>query len=93
MAESQPFRLDSGGLIDRDKPLRFQFNNKQYSGFEGDSLASALLANGVKVVARSFKYHRPRGIFTSGEEEPCGLVETGSGSTRVPNVRATTQPL
>ncbi len=86
-------RLPTGGRINRAKPLRFRFNGREYSGFEGDSLASALLANGISIVARSFKYHRPRGIFTAGEEEPCALVETGSGAHRVPNVRATLVPL
>jgi sarcosine oxidase subunit alpha len=91
MAKSR--RLDRGGLIDRGKPVRFRFNSRTYSGFAGDSLASALLANGVKVVGRSFKYHRPRGIFTAGEEEPCALVETGEGDARVPTCRATMVPL
>jgi len=77
-------RLSNGGCIDRDKPLRFQFNGQSYTGYEGDTLASALLANGVKLLGRSFKYHRPRGIFTAGEEEPCALVEIGRphGSTQ-----------
>lgn len=81
-------RFSDGGLIDRTRPLSFTFNGKNYSGFEGDTLASALLANGVKVVGRSFKYHRPRGVFTAGEEEPCALVETGSGASRIPTCRA-----
>ena len=88
MAKPQPFRLSEGGLIDRNKPIDFKFNGQGYCGFEGDSLASALLANGVKVVARSFKYHRPRGIYTAGEEEPSALVELGRGSTRIPSCRA-----
>jgi sarcosine oxidase subunit alpha len=86
-------RLPEGGQIDRQKPIGFTFNGRGYSGFEGDTLASALLANGVKVLARSFKYHRPRGVFTSGEEEPCALVETGTGDARVPTARATMVPL
>ena len=93
MAERQPFRLDEGGLIDRDRPLKFRFEGRSFSGFDGDSLASALLANGVKTIGRSFKYHRPRGVFTAGEEEPCALVELGSGNARVPSARATTVPL
>jgi len=86
-------RLPDGGQIDRSRPLRFTFNGTSYAGFEGDTLASALLANGVKVIGRSFKYHRPRGIFTAGEEEPCALVETGVGDARVPTCRAPVVPL
>jgi sarcosine oxidase subunit alpha len=88
-----PFRLAGDAQIDRHEPLRFTFNGTRYVGFRGDTLASALLANGVRVVARSFKYHRPRGIFSAGEEEPCALVETGAGNARVPNCRATVIPL
>lgn len=87
------FRLASGGQIDRGEPLNFRFNGLRYLGFHGDTLASALLANGVRVVARSFKYHRPRGIFSAGEEEPCALVEIGEGPARIPNCRATVVPL
>ncbi|TIT52082.1 MAG: hypothetical protein E5W75_05960, partial [Mesorhizobium sp.] len=61
-------RLSSGGLVDRSAPLNFSFDGKSYSGFKGDTLASALVANGVKLVGRSFKYHRPRGILTAGSE-------------------------
>ena len=68
-------RLKSGGRVDRSKRLNFTFNGRHYYGFEGDTLASALIANGVKVVARSFKYHRPRGIIGSGIEDPASLVE------------------
>ncbi len=68
-------RLDSGGRIDRSKSLSFYFNGKLYYGLEGDSLASAMIANGLKVIARSFKYHRPRGIIGSGVEDPASLVE------------------
>jgi sarcosine oxidase subunit alpha len=88
-----PFRLAGDAQIDRHEPLEFTFNGTRYVGFRGDTLASALLASGVRVVARSFKYHRPRGIFTAGEEEPCALVETGAGDARVPNCRATVIPL
>jgi sarcosine oxidase subunit alpha len=80
-------------MIDRGKPLNFRFNGKSYTGYEGDTLASALLANGVRVVGRSFKYHRPRGVFTAGEEEPCALVEIGEGDARVPTSRAPVIPL
>ncbi len=83
-----PARLARGGLIDRRKPLGFSFNGKNYQAYQGDTLASALLANGIKVVGRSFKYHRPRGVFTAGEEEPCALVEIGQGDARVPSCRA-----
>ena len=86
-------RLNHGGIINRSKPLQFRFNGKQFTGYDGDTIASALLANGVRVVGRSFKYHRPRGVFTAGEEEPCALVETGEGSARVPTCRAPVTPL
>ncbi|MEA2928751.1 MAG: methylglutamate dehydrogenase subunit [Hyphomicrobiales bacterium] len=90
---SAPFRLASGGLIDRGKPLSFSFDGKTYNGFAGDTLASALIANGVKLVSRSFKYHRPRGILTAGSEEPNALVELRSGARREPNTRATVTEL
>jgi len=86
-------RLSNGGFIERDKPISFQFNGQSYTGYQGDTLASALLANGVKVLGRSFKYHRPRGVFTAGEEEPCALVEIGEGDARVPTSRAPMVPL
>ena len=71
----QPNRLTSGGRINRNRSIRFRFNGKSYEGYEGDTLASALIANGVRVTARSFKYHRPRGIVGHGPEEPATLVE------------------
>ena len=83
----------SGGEINRDKIVSFRFNGKTYKGNEGDTLASALLANDIKVVARSFKYHRPRGIFSSGSEEPNALITIGSGAEQEPNCRATTVEL
>ena len=86
-------RLPLGGQIDRRTPLDFTFNGQALTGYQGDTLASALLANGIHVVARSFKYHRPRGIFTAGEEEPNALVEVGSGASRIPNCRAPTVAL
>ena len=86
-------RLPTGGLIDRDTHLRFQFDNQWYAGHDGDTLASALLANGVKLVGRSFKYHRPRGVLSAGSEEPNALVHVGKGAAQNPNVRATTQAL
>ena len=89
MSTSQSSRLPQGGRVQRNKPLRFRFNGKEYQGYEGDTLASALLANGVHFVARSFKYHRPRGILTAGVEEPNALVQLESGAWTVPNARAT----
>ena len=82
-------RLTTGGRVDRAQKLRFTFDGKPYTGVAGDTLASALLANGVKLVGRGFKYHRPRGIFTAGVEEPTGLVTLRSGGRREPNVPAT----
>ncbi len=90
MAQSN--RRDRGGRIDRSRPLTFQFNGRTYDGFEGDTLASALLANGVQVTARSFKYHRPRGIVGHGPEEPGTLVEL-DGEDASGNRPATTVPL
>ena len=82
---TQEFRLPQGGRIDRLRTLRFRFDGRRYEGHPGDTLASALLANGVRLVARSFKFHRPRGIFTAGMEEPSALVRLGDE----PNRRAT----
>jgi len=78
------------GLIDYNKKINFEFNNKAYLGFHGDTLASALIANEVKLIARSFKYHRPRGIFSAGSEEPSALVELIHKDYNEPNTRATT---
>jgi len=89
----QAYRTPVGGLIDRNKPLLFRFDGKAYQGYDGDTLASALLANGVSLVGRSFKYHRPRGILTAGPEEPNALVELRAGSRREPNTRATVAEL
>ena len=89
----QPYRLREGGLIVRSKPMRFTFDDLQLDGFEGDTLASALLANGVRLVGRSFKYHRPRGILTAGSFEPSALVELRTGAQREPNTQATTVEL
>jgi methylglutamate dehydrogenase subunit C len=86
---AQPNRLN-GGLIDRSQRLRARFDGREIVGFAGDTLASALLANGVRLVGRSFKYHRPRGIVTAGPEEPNALVELRDGARREPNTRATT---
>jgi methylglutamate dehydrogenase subunit C len=90
---TQPFRLAKGGRIDRAKTLQFTFDGLRYEGVAGDTLASALLANGVRLVGRSFKYHRPRGIFTAGYEEPNALVELRDGTRREPNTRATVAEL
>jgi len=86
----QMFRLEDGGRIDRSRPVSFRFDGRTYQGFAGDTLASALLANGVHMVARSFKYHRPRGLLGAGPEDPAGLVQVYPGSARTePNMRAT----
>ena len=87
-------RLSTGGkLIDRSLSKEFIFNGRRMKGFEGDTLASALLANDQVMVGRSFKYHRPRGIVASGSEEPNALMEIGSGAKLEPNQRATTTKL
>jgi sarcosine oxidase subunit alpha len=85
------FRLPvpQGSWVDRTQPLRFQFNGRDVRGFAGDTVASALLAQGIVHVGRSFKLHRPRGIFSCGVEEPTGLVDIGQGGARTPNTRAT----
>ncbi|WP_010626274.1 2Fe-2S iron-sulfur cluster-binding protein, partial [Halomonas sp. KM-1] len=91
---TQPNRLAEGGRIDRSRKLGFTFNGQHYQGHAGDTLASALLANGVDIVNRSFKYSRPRGIVAAGAEEPNALVQLGSTeAAQVPNVRATQQAL
>ncbi len=87
---AQDFRTSEGGLIDRSRPINFEFDGKSYQGYEGDTLASALLANGVHLMGRSFKYHRPRGILTAGSEEPNAIVELRTGARKEPNTRATT---
>ncbi|WP_028957965.1 sarcosine oxidase subunit alpha family protein [Sulfitobacter sp. 20_GPM-1509m] len=83
----------TGGLIDRGTSLSFTFDGKTYSGHPGDTLASALLANGVRLMGRSFKYHRPRGVFAAGSEEPNAMVELREGARREPNTRATVAEL
>ncbi|MCO6179418.1 sarcosine oxidase subunit alpha family protein [Ciceribacter sp. RN22] len=87
------YRLAKGGLIDRLTPLSFTFDGKPYTGFEGDSLASALLANGRMLMGRSFKYHRPRGVLTAGAAEPNALMTIGEGGRTESNTRATMQEL
>jgi len=86
-------RLDQGGLINREKPLSFTFNGRRYQGFEGDTLASALISNGVRIIGRSFKYHRPRGFFSCGVEEPSAIVQLETGTLSLPDQQATRVPL
>jgi len=90
---NQPYRIAEGGYVDRAKPLNFVFNGKAYQGFSGDTLASALLANGVRILSRSFKFHRPRGVLSAGVEEPNALVGVNWGRGMMPIVRATQMPL
>lgn len=91
---AEPFRISGAGRLTPAKTARFTFDGKPYSGLEGDTLASALLANGVHLVGRSFKYHRPRGFLSAGAEEPNALVSIERDAARkTPNVRATVQEL
>jgi len=91
---SQKFRLDKNGYIDRNKKISFRFNGKKYFGYKGDTLASALLANGIHLVGRSFKYHRPRGFIGAGVDEPNAQVQLYSGNAKTePNAVATTVEL
>jgi heterotetrameric sarcosine oxidase alpha subunit len=89
----RPHRLASGGRIDRDRALTFTLEGRTLSGFAGDTLASALLANGITLVGRSFKYHRPRGFLSAGVEEPNGLLTLGTGERTTPNTAATVTEL
>ncbi len=84
-----PAHVPMGGRIDRETPLAFTFNGESFNGYAGDTLASALLAYGSFPLARSFKYHRPRGIYGAGAEEPNALVQLESGGRAQPNLRAT----
>ncbi|MEL6745269.1 MAG: 2Fe-2S iron-sulfur cluster-binding protein, partial [Pseudomonadota bacterium] len=86
-------RKSVGTGVSSGKAVTFTFDGKSYQGLEGDTLASALIANGVSVVARSFKYHRPRGVFSAGSEEPSALVTLHEGAKREPNIRATEVPI
>ena len=90
---ARPWRITAGLLTDPGQPLSFSFDGRALRGLAGDTLASALLANGVRVVGRSFKYHRPRGIVSAGAEEPCALVDIIGAAGREPNQLATTLPL
>ena len=92
-AGNQTYRLSGRGLVDRTKPLRFTFDGKPFTGHPGDTLASALLANGVRLMGRSFKYHRPRGILSAGPEEPNAILDLRHGTRHDPNARATLEPL
>ena len=83
------FRLQRGGLIDRSTSLGFTFDGKHFGGHSGDTLASALMANGVRLMGRSFKYHRPRGVISAGASEPNALVELREGGRKEANTRAT----
>ncbi len=86
---TQPFRLPALGLIDRSRVIRFRFDGQEMTGHPGDTLASALLANGQHFVARSIKYHRPRGIISAGLEEPSALITVVRGEGKVPNLKVT----
>jgi len=88
-AHPQQARIEGAGRIDRMRPLDFTFNGRQLQGYAGDTLASALLANGIHLVARSFKYHRPRGVLSAGNEEPNAIVQLEQGPYTEPNLRAT----
>src|SRR6056297_4294609 len=86
-------RIEGKGRIDRTRRVAFSFDGHRHTGFVGDTLASALLADGVRLMGRSFKYHRPRGPMTAGSEEPNAIVELRSGARKEPNTRATTAEL
>ncbi len=88
------FRVEDGGRVNRARPVTFTFDGETYDGCEGDTVASALLANGVHLMGRGFKYHRPRGVLTAGSEEPNALIGTSRGPGRFePNTRATVQEI
>lgn len=86
-------RVAGKGLIDRTQPVTFRFDGKAIEGFAGDTVASALLANDIRLMGRSFKYHRPRGVVTAGSDEPCALISVGPGIDIAPNTRATVQEI
>lgn len=86
-------RIDGKGRVDRTRPVEFTFDGKEFGGFAGDTLASALMGADVRLMARSFKYHRPRGVLTSGSEEPNALVTVTRAGDAEPNVRATMQEI
>ena len=86
---NQSHRLNNIGLINRDKIIKFKFNGKEYQGYEGDTVASALLANGVHLIGRSFKYHRPRGFLGAGVDEPNAKLQVTINGYSEPNINAT----
>jgi heterotetrameric sarcosine oxidase alpha subunit len=86
-------RVEGRGRIDRSEPVSFTFDGRTVTGFAGDTVASALLGRDIRLMGRSFKYHRPRGVLTAGSEEPNALVQVGRGHAMVPNVRATVQEI
>ena len=86
-------RVAGKGRLSPSKTVTFKFDGKQLNALEGDTLASALIANGIHLAGRSFKYHRPRGVLTAGSEEPNALITTGRGAAQDPNVRATVQEI
>ena len=86
---SQSYRISNEGLLNRNKEISFKFNGTKYTGYEGDTLASALLANGIHLVGRSFKYHRPRGFFGAGVDEPNAKLQILLNGHSEPNVNAT----
>ena len=88
---TQNYRLDNIGLINRDKKISFKFNGVTYFGYEGDTLASALIANGVHLIGRSFKYHRPRGFFGAGVDEPYAIVQLYRNNETEPKDRKSTR--
>ncbi|NKX43393.1 sarcosine oxidase subunit alpha family protein [Roseicyclus persicicus] len=86
-------RVEGRGLVDRTQPVSFKFDGRTVTGLKGDTIASALMAKGVRLMGRSFKYHRPRGVLTAGSEEPNALMEVGTGAAMTPNTRATVQEI
>ena len=88
-ASAQKNRLAAGGRIDRGTPLSFKFNGKKLQAYQGDTIASALLANGISTLNRSFKYARPRGVMSAGVEETNALLTVSDGNGDIPVVRAT----
>ncbi len=86
---SQRFRTKQGGRVDREQEIQFTFNGKSYTGLAGDTLCSALLANGVHMIGRSWKYHRPRGVMSAGAEEPNAIFQLEKGGRTIPNARGT----
>jgi sarcosine oxidase subunit alpha len=86
---SQRFRTAQGGRVDREREIQFTFNGKSYTGLAGDTLCSALLANGVHMIGRSWKYHRPRGVMSAGSEEPNAIFQVEKGNRTIPNARGT----